>query len=446
MAEMSEEARVITETLEYHAEEREKEHEQNVQSRAIPTRSNTDKSAYSSTRSSTVELPPIQRSELDFMPMSKEKEAALSRTRPSWLPPKDPKEEKKHLKEYQRMMAASLEAEKKRQEKSCTSRTEKEDVRERLNQIWEQYVCPDWDTVLSEHRTRELWWRGVPPNIRGKVWERAVGNPLGLTSSSYDRALQRAKDIKSKKPTQLGGTEKTMLGWFEDIGKDAETTFPDLNLFQRQGPMYTNLVDICEAYACYRSDVGFLYGVHLIAAVLLLQLSSPAAVFVHLANMLNRPMPLAFLTNDPGSTARAYDQACTMFKNKSPRLFDYLFGPEERGQLSMSAEDVFEPFLRTMFTNSLDLDRLVRVWDCWVFEGDRILIRTAVAILSSFESSIFGFEGQTQDKRRIVKAMLGWGGTVAGRNAGHLDFEGTRGADVENFMLEVREAGKINMP
>lgn len=59
-----------------------------------------------------VELPPVQRQSimLDPLPVSKEKEMHLSRTRPSWLPPKDKKEERKHLKEYKRMMVASREA------------------------------------------------------------------------------------------------------------------------------------------------------------------------------------------------------------------------------------------------------------------------------------------------------------------------------------------------
>ena len=52
-------------------------------------------------------LPPLQKSDamIDPLPCSKEKAKLLARTRPSWLPPKCPKEEKKHIKEYQRMMA-----------------------------------------------------------------------------------------------------------------------------------------------------------------------------------------------------------------------------------------------------------------------------------------------------------------------------------------------------
>lgn len=63
-------------------------------------------------KSSIVELPPLRRNNImiDPLPISKEKEKLLSRTRPSWLPPKSPKEERRHLREYKRMMEASMEA------------------------------------------------------------------------------------------------------------------------------------------------------------------------------------------------------------------------------------------------------------------------------------------------------------------------------------------------
>ena len=60
----------------------------------------------------SVDLPPLRVHNVmvDPLPISKEKERVLSRTRPSWLPPKSQKEERKHLKEYQRMMELSLQA------------------------------------------------------------------------------------------------------------------------------------------------------------------------------------------------------------------------------------------------------------------------------------------------------------------------------------------------
>ena len=459
MADLSEEAQVLTETLEFHADTKGRMHEENIQNGVKSSRTSLESNARRSARSSAIELPPIQKGNIliDPMPLSKEKEAVLTRTRPSWLPPKDRREEKRHVKEYQRMMAASLDAEKRKEDRIRVQQCEKDDTREALNRIWEQYVCPDWDRVTHEHRTRELWWRGVSPKIRGQVWMRAVGNSLGLTHRSYTRALQRVKDLQNRPVEGLSQTERMMRTWFSDIERDARSAFPELNLFQTNGPMYQELVDVCCAYVSYRSDVGYLYGVQvscsatnlqaksanesnqLIAGLMLLQLPAPADVFVLLANCLNGPLALAFLTNDPSSTAKALEQISSTLLYKFPRLHKHLLRPIDEGGLGMHPAHVFEAILRTLLTNGLEIEKLVRVWDCFVFEGDRIIIRAAVALLGSLQAQIFGFVGSAEEQRRMVCELLSWG--PVGRVQGYWD---TRG-DADSFMAEVKEAGKTNV-
>lgn len=109
MSDLSEEAKIITEALEFHADEHERKRGENLQNGLSSTRSSTDSKRGSR---GTIELPPLQKSNImiDPLPISKEKEKVLTRTRPSWLPPKDQKEEKKHLREYKKMMAQSREA------------------------------------------------------------------------------------------------------------------------------------------------------------------------------------------------------------------------------------------------------------------------------------------------------------------------------------------------
>ena len=110
LSELSEEARILTEALEFHADEAARLHEERVQSGL----SKSARSSMEGKRESgnMIELPPLQRPNImiDPLPISKEKEKVLSRTRPSWLPPKDKEEEKRHLKEYKKMMAQSREA------------------------------------------------------------------------------------------------------------------------------------------------------------------------------------------------------------------------------------------------------------------------------------------------------------------------------------------------
>lgn len=109
MAELSEETKVLTQTLEHHADDVGRKREERIQSGLSSERSSVESKRLSG---GIQDLPPVQKSNvmIDPLPASKEKEKVLSRTRPSWLPPKDPLEEKKHLKEYKRMMTLAKEA------------------------------------------------------------------------------------------------------------------------------------------------------------------------------------------------------------------------------------------------------------------------------------------------------------------------------------------------
>lgn len=110
LSELSEEAQYLTEALEIYAGATGGQGAGAVKSGASVSGSRTEKLSRAAT--SPLELPPLRTSDImiDPLPISKEKEKVLSRTRPSWLPPKDRKEEKRHLKQYQRIMELSLHA------------------------------------------------------------------------------------------------------------------------------------------------------------------------------------------------------------------------------------------------------------------------------------------------------------------------------------------------
>ena len=42
------------------------------------------------------------------------------------------------------------------------------------------------NTHFCSHHTRkvqELWWKGLPPGVRGEVWKKAIGNELNISPS-----------------------------------------------------------------------------------------------------------------------------------------------------------------------------------------------------------------------------------------------------------------------
>ena len=114
LSELSEETKDLTEALEAHADLKQKQQRHQVEEVQREQRQRVGSRSTVMRQSSSggmIELPPVQKGSVmvDPLPVSKEKEAVLSRTRPSWLPPKNQKEEKKHIEEYRRMMMRSRE-------------------------------------------------------------------------------------------------------------------------------------------------------------------------------------------------------------------------------------------------------------------------------------------------------------------------------------------------
>jgi hypothetical protein len=419
---LSEEAREVAAALEEHAD-------RVSQDRRRSTRNSTNgspprPSMKLRTKTSVMELPPLQKGNvmIDPLPISKEKEAVLTRTRPSWLPPKSQKEEKKHIKEWERMMAAAEAAEKKRVAKEAEQQQQRKHVESNIARIWEQHVIPNWDDVVKEPRTRELWWRGVTPRDRGTVWSKAIGNELSLTEASYANALKRARTLQSSvnKLPEEERSKHADADWLAAISRDVPTVFPELGIFGPGAPLHSTLEDVLLAYSAYRSDVGYVYGVHKIAGLLALNMSASAA-FIALANMLNRPLALAFLINDQGTMSRVYSTVLSTLKYKMPRLHEHLTNPETGFN---GPEEWLHPFLATLGTQLLSPDSCSRLWDIAVFEGDKTFVRAAVGVLALLESRLYG-------PREELLSLIGWG-------ARPLDFE------EEQVIVAIREAGKIS--
>jgi len=377
-------------------------------------------------KTTIVEMPPVQKSNImiDPLPISKEKEAVLARTRPSWLPPKCRKEEKRHMKEWEKMMAYALEADKRRAAKQLEEIETQRETKTSIERLWEDHVLPNWDSVMSEPRTRELWWRGVTPKNRGAVWVKAIGNDLELSEASFSCALNRSKAVSEKLAAMSDDeiSKSKEAAWQAAIARDVPTVFPELGIYACGSPLHDSLRDVLLAYAAYRSDVGYVYGVHLIAGLLVVN-STPVEAFIALANILNRPLPLAYLVQDRAAIDRWQSLVLTTLKYKLPALHEHLTSEK----LSLAPSDWLEPMLSTLFTRNVDPDTASRIWDVYVFENDKILIRTVVALLSRLESRLYG-------SKEEVLSILGWeANTEVWKSIGSED----------EVMKAVREAGKM---
>ncbi|KAM9803759.1 TBC1 domain family member 12-like [Neosynchiropus ocellatus] len=325
---------------------------------------------------------------LEFEPLSTT--ALILEDRPSNLPAKSVEETQRHKQEYDEMVAGAKRRELKEAQKKkrqMKERLKQEDVISNAMVVWNTEILPHWNSMKGTRRVRELWWQGLPPSVRGRVWSLAIGNELNITPELYEIFLSRAKekwrsysetssvnDSESDGGASLADRESSL----DLIKLDISRTFPSLFIFQKGGPYHDLLHSVLGAYTCYRPDIGYVQGMSFIAAVLILNLEE-AEAFITFANLLNKPCQMAFFRVDHELMLKYFSVFEVFFEENLPRLFSHF-------QTNSLTPDLYLiDWIFTLYSKSLPLDVACRVWDVFCRDGEESLFRTGLGILRLFE-------------------------------------------------------------
>ncbi|XP_053164145.1 TBC1 domain family member 12 isoform X2 [Hemicordylus capensis] len=328
-----------------------------------------------------------RRRHFEFEPLSTT--ALILEDRPSNLPAKSVEEALRHKQEYDEMVAEAKKREIKeahRRKKIMKERFKQEESIASAMVIWLNEILPNWESMRSTRRVRELWWQGLPPSVRGKVWSLAVGNELNITPELYEIFLSRAKERwKSFGETgaendieDAGVSVADREASLELIKLDISRTFPSLYIFQKGGPYHDLLHSVLGAYTCYRPDVGYVQGMSFIAAVLILNLEE-ADAFIAFANLLNKPCQLAFFRVDHSMMLKYFAAFEVFFEENLPKLFHHF------KSYNLTPDIYLIDWIFTLYSKSLPLDLACRVWDVFCRDGEEFLFRTGLGILRLYE-------------------------------------------------------------
>ncbi|OCH96434.1 RabGAP/TBC [Obba rivulosa] len=316
----------------------------------------------------------------------------VSKTRPSFLPPKDRSEDKKHMADWEKMMKHSRVAEEKRRKALHERRLARERKIEESISVWEREIVPDWTVVHRNHALRKLWWQGIPTKLRATMWQNAVGNSLVLGKDTYKTCLSRAKRALSS-----GTFPTTILRMLEE---DIACTLPALHLFAPEtGPLYQDLKDMLCAWVVSRSDegLGYVSGIAKVAAMILINMA-PAPGFVLMRNLLERHCLRSFYgglasKDEVEAYYRIFD---TLLADGMPKIY-FNF---KQHQISPAA--YLPEWIIPLFLDHLPFEACARLWDILLLEGDSFLYRAALAILAVLEPRLF-----FPDRRELLELLKG---------------------------------------
>ncbi|XP_036020592.1 TBC1 domain family member 14 isoform X2 [Mus musculus] len=303
------------------------------------------------------------RKNLDFEPLSTT--ALILEDRPANLPAKPAEEAQKHRQQYEEMVLQAKKRELKEAQRRRKQLEERCKVEESIGNAvltWNNEILPNWETMWCSKKVRDLWWQGIPPSVRGKVWSLAIGNELNITHELFDICLARAKERWRSLSTGGSEVENEDAGFsaadreasLELIKLDISRTFPNLCIFQQ------------------------VQGMSFIAAVLILNLDT-ADAFIAFSNLLNKPCQMAFFRVDHGLMLTYFAAFEVFFEENLPKLFAHF------KKNNLTADIYLIDWIFTLYSKSLPLDLACRIWDVFCRDGEEFLFRTALGILKLFE-------------------------------------------------------------
>ena len=297
--------------------------------------------------------------------------ALIQQPRPANLPAKSAAEEENHKRQYNAILEAARKRELKEERERKNQRAQQLKEEQRLTEdslIWNTQVLPQFEALKNSKKVRDLWWRGLPPSVRGKVWKLAIYNSLNITPHLYNLCLDRAVS---------NPTNETLAA----IKLDVSRTFPSLCVFQDGGPLSESLQGVLAAYAVYRPDIGYVQGMSFVGGVLSLNMDSTDA-FTCFANLLNRPCHRAAFSLDQKQMSLYYKAYSNALANKLPKIYSHF------SVAGLSPDLYLLDWLYTIYAKAMPLDVACRIWDVFLRDGDEFLFRTALGVLHLYQEEL----------------------------------------------------------
>ncbi|XP_051176828.1 TBC1 domain family member 14-like [Leptopilina boulardi] len=297
--------------------------------------------------------------------------ALIQQPRPANLPAKCAIEEENHRRQYNAILISARKRELKEERERKNQRAQQLRDEQRLAEdslMWNTQVLPQFEGMRNMKKVRELWWRGLPPSVRGKVWKLAINNSLNITSNLYNLCLDRALS---------NPINETLAA----IKLDVSRTFSSLCVFQDGGPLAESLQGVLAAYAVYRPDIGYVQGMSFIGGVLSLNMDATDA-FTCFANLLNSPCHRAAFSLDQKQMNIYYKVYVSALGNKLPKIYAHF------AIAGLSPDLYLLDWLYTIYAKAMPLDVVSRIWDMFLRDGDEFLFRTALGVLHLYQEEL----------------------------------------------------------
>lgn len=242
---------------------------------------------------------------------------------------------------------------------------------------WDEFIKDFDKTNLSKSKEfKSLLRSGVPQDYRCKVWKALIDLKVG--TDRRERGPDYYQSLIEPRQ-QASGAKQNMNPSSKQIELDLLRTLPNNRYFETIDSSGTvRLRRVLTAFASHKPRIGYCQGMNRLAAVALLVLPEEEA-FWCLVSIVDKIMPSGYY-NDLWLAQVDSNVVMDFVALKMPNLSDHF--QEYDIELSLFA------WFLTIFVDGTPPALFLRLWDCFLYEGDKIMFRVALALLKMHEEEL----------------------------------------------------------
>lgn len=221
-----------------------------------------------------------------------------------------------------------------------------------------------WERYKNTEKFHRRIYKGIPLQLRGEVWALLLEIP---------KMKEETRDLYSKLKHRARGCSPDI----RQIDLDVNRTFRDHIMFRdRYGVKQQSLFHVLAAYSIYNTEVGYCQGMSQITALLLMYMNEEDA-FWALVKLFSGPKHAMH-----GFFVHGFPKLLRFQEHHEKILNKFLSKLKQH----LDSQEIYTSFYTMKWFFQCFLDRTpfrlnLRIWDIYIFEGERILTAMSYTIL-----------------------------------------------------------------
>ncbi|XP_054706991.1 uncharacterized protein LOC129216801, partial [Uloborus diversus] len=263
---------------------------------------------------------------------------------------------------------------------------------ERHVAAWRRYLKKHPDNALrSTPELKSLVRKGVPENLRCRVW-----------SALYRPKVRDLREAKGAEYFQnlcdRGAEAELPESHKRQISLDLLRTMPNnVNFCDRSAEGVMQMERVLTAFCLHNPQLGYCQGMNFLVGMMLLFVG-PEDAFWCLVAIVERYFPSCYF--DQGLVGAQADQELLkeLLREKLPAVSAHL------AALDIELSTVTLNWFLSVFIDALPIETLLRIWDCFLLEGPKVLFRFSLGILKLQEEAILARHDTVSIMRQLKAA------------------------------------------